>query len=159
MSSNALFEHIPHPHIPRNTNAIHEAELRVAGFNERLAVFLTKATSTMTCTYLFVCLALLAFPALSAWLGPLVGIYVVWLSQCFIQLVMLPVLSVGQGVLERKAELQADEQFDTTTKIYHDSKQIAAHLAAQDAELVKQTAMIAKLTERQDIHDSNKGTP
>ncbi len=128
----SLFKHTQHPHIPTNVNDTHKAEQATAGFNERLAIRLTRATGTMTCAYFFICLALLAFPALSVWLGPTVAIYVVWLSQCFIQLVMLPVLSVGQGVLGRKAELQADEAFATTIKTYHDIEQIAQHLSVQD---------------------------
>lgn len=141
-----LFEHTPHPHAPRNANAIHQAELAAANFNARLAVAITRGVSTMWCAYVFVCLAILGFPALSAWLGPLVAIYVVWFSQTFLQLVFLPVLSVGQGVLGRKQEIQGDEAYSIALKNEHDIAQIAVHLAVQDAELLKQTAILAKLT-------------
>lgn len=132
-----LFEHIPHPHIPQNPNAIHKAEQAMAGFNERLAVSLTKAVGTMACAYLFACLALLGFPALSAWLGPSVAIYVTWISQCFIQLVMLSVIMVGQRVQSRGQEIQADETHNIALKTAHDIAQIAEHLAKQDEVLAK----------------------
>ncbi len=144
-----LFKHKVHPHTPTNVNETHKAEQATAGFNERLAVKLTKATSTMLCAYFFVCLALLGFPALSAWLGPMVAIYVVWFSQTFLQLVFLPVLSVGQGVLGHHAELMADEQFKTTQRTYHDIEQVMHHLDAQDTAILAQTELITKLIEAQ----------
>jgi hypothetical protein len=49
---------------------------------------------------------------------------------------------VGQNVLGRKSELQADEAFNTTMKTYHDIEEIMQHLSAQDAELLKQSHMI-----------------
>ena len=52
---------------------------------------------------------------------------------------------VGQNVLGRKSELQADEAFNTTMKTYHDIEEIIQHLAAQDAVILKQTHMIIHL--------------
>jgi hypothetical protein len=46
---------------------------------------------------------------------------------------------VGQNVLGRKAELQAEEQFSTTMSTSHDIEQVMKHLSAQDAELVHLT--------------------
>ena len=132
-----LYTHVPHPHRPQNTNVQRKEEMRAAGFNQRLAVAITRMTGTMTCAYAFGLLALLGFPALSALFSPIVAIYVVWFSQTFLQLIFLPVLSVGQSVLNRKAELQADEQFNTTIKTYHDIEQIALHLDKQDSAILQ----------------------
>ncbi len=52
---------------------------------------------------------------------------------------------VGQNVLGRKSELQADEQFNTTQKSYHDIEQIMQHLSAQDDKILEQTRMIIHL--------------
>lgn len=131
-----LFQHTPHSHKPQNVNLLHKAELAMAGFNQRLAVSITKATGNMLCAYIFAFIALLGFPALSAWLGTFVAAYILWLSSEFIQLVMLPVLSVGQQVLGRHQELMAEEQFKTTQKIDHDIGQIREHLARQDKVLM-----------------------
>lgn len=133
----SLFEHKPHPHKPRNVNLIHQAEVAASGFNLRLAVAITKATGSMECAYVFALIALLGFPALSSWLGPVVALYILWLSSEFIQLVMLPVLSVGQQVLSRKSELQAEEAYQATLKSYHDIEQIMRHLDAQDERILE----------------------
>lgn len=148
MTNSHRFERILHHHEPRNMNAVHEAEIRAAGFHQRLAVGITEATGSMWTAYLFTFLALLGFPALSTFLGPVVAIYVIWVSQTFIQLVMLPVLSVGQNVLGRKSELMADEQFQTTTKTYHDIEQIMEHLDHQDAQMEIITKQLASVMER-----------
>ena len=65
-----------------------------------------------------------------------------WISQTLIQLVLLSVIMVGQRVLGRHQELQADEAFATTTKIYHDAEQMRLHLEKQDAELTKLTKLL-----------------
>lgn len=144
-----LFKRNAYPHIPGNVNEIHRAEQALAGFNERLAVKLTKATSTMTCAYIFTVIALIGLFGLFGWLNPFVFLLMTWVSQQFLQLVFLPVLSVGQGVLSRHQEIQADEAFNTTMKTYHDIEQIMQHLEAQDAELLRQTALLVTLVEAQ----------
>src|SRR6266700_8447924 len=58
---------------------------------------------------------------------------------------------VGQNVLGRKTELQADEQFRTTMSTYHDIEQIMQHLLAQDAELLRQAKMLIHLLEKNGI--------
>jgi hypothetical protein len=132
----SLYKHQPHLHTPRNVNHAHKEEQANAGLNQRIAVAITKMTGTMFCAYIFALLALLGFPALSVFFSPLVAVYIVWVSQTFIQLCMLPILSVGQSVLGRKAELQAEEQYKTTIKTYHDIEQIMLHLSAQDETLI-----------------------
>lgn len=144
----SLFDHTPHPHTPQNPNDTHKAEQAGASFNERLAVSLTRVVGTMTCAYFFACLALLGFPALSAWLGPSVAIYVTWISQCFIQLVMLSVIMVGQRVQSRGQEIQANEAYNVALKNAHDIAQIAEHLAVQDKELIEQTQILKEIKEQ-----------
>ena len=134
----SLYEHVPHPHQPHNVNCLIEAEHAVAGFNDRLAVWITQGLGSMACAYLFALLALIGFPGWHSTPQQ----YVQWVSQTFIQLTALSVLAVGQSILSRHAELMAEEQYQTTIKSYHDLEQIVAHLKAQDAELLKQTMML-----------------
>jgi hypothetical protein len=141
-----LFHHTRHPHTPRNVNELHKNEQEQSGINQRLAVTITRGTGTMFCAYVFALLALAGFPALVGILGPVVALYVVWLSQTFIQLCMLPILSVGQAVLGHHAELQATEQYDTTMHSYHDIEQIIQHLDEQDKELLRHTALLIEMT-------------
>lgn len=133
-----------HPHKPQNVNLLHGAELAAAGFNQRLAVTITKLTGNMWCAYLFLLLAILGFPGWHATANQ----YVQWFSQTTLQLVFLPVLSVGQNVLNRKQELQAEETFNTTMKSFHDIEQIMTHLSKQDDELLEQSRMIKAILEK-----------
>lgn len=77
---NIIYWHPHHPHVPRNPNTLHREEHQRSGFNQKLAVIITKMTGTMWAAYAFAFLAILGFPALAQWLGPLVAIYVIWLS-------------------------------------------------------------------------------
>ena len=141
----SLFQHTPFLHKPRNVNMQHKAEQEASGVNMRIAVGLTKSVGTMWTAYSFAVLAIVGLLAILGVLPPLVALLVVWASQTFIQLVMLPILSVGQNVLGRHAELMAEEQFKTTMNTYHSIEEIMQHLSAQDAELLRQTKMLIHL--------------
>jgi len=99
----SLFQHTPFLHKPRNVNMQHKAEQEASGVNMRIAVGLTKSVGTMWTAYSFAVLAIVGLLAILGVLPPLVALLVVWASQTFIQLVMLPILSVGQNVLGRHA--------------------------------------------------------
>lgn len=146
-----LYEHKPHPHTPQNVNEQHIQELQ--GLNTRIAIALTRGVGSMQTAYSFVVLALIGLLAILGLLPPIVALLVAWLSQTLIQLVLLPVIMVGQNVLNRKSELQAEEQFNTTQKSYHDIEQIVQHLNAQSEELLKQTAILIELQERRKDHE------
>ena len=73
---------------------------RVRATNAALAVSITNGVGTMWCAYVFAFLALLGFPGLHA--SPTQ--YVQWVSQTFIQLVLLAVIMVGQNVQGAQAE-------------------------------------------------------
>jgi uncharacterized membrane protein len=146
-----LFHHEPHQHQPRNVNLLHEAEQAASGFNTRVAVALTKGVGTMWTAYIFLVLAIIGLFGLLGWLNPFTFLLATWISQQFLQLVLLPVIMVGQNVLGRKAELLADEQFRTTMSTYHDIEQIMQHLSAQDAELLRHAKMLIHLLEKNGI--------
>lgn len=143
----ALYQHVAHPHQPRNVNEAHKAERRDGGFNQRLAVLLTRVVGTMPTAYIFAGIgvgSLIGVFTNNVFLAALFGSF----SSYFLQLVLLPVISVGQGVLSRHQELQADETYEATQRSFHDIEQVGHHLGAQDEELLKQTAMLAKLVEK-----------
>jgi len=70
---------------------------------------------------------------------------VLWLTSEFISLVLLPIIKVGQNILGKKSELQADEQFKATMSPYQDIESIMNHLDTQDAELLRHTKMLEDL--------------
>lgn len=138
-----LFEHHPHAHVPINVNEQQEQERQ--GINDQIAVLLTRTVGSMPTAYLFIVLAVIGLLGILGILSPIVALLVAWLSQTLIQLVLLPVIMVGQNVLNRKTELQAEEQFNTTKKTFEDILQIMNHLEVQDEELLKQTTMLIDL--------------
>jgi len=143
-----LYQHAPRPHAPKNANAVHQTEAPVTGMaavNQQVAVLLTAKVGSMWTAYVFTALALFGLLGVLAILSPSVYTLIAWLSQTLIQLVLLPVIMVGQNVLNRKSELQADEQFHAVLNTQHDAEQVMRHLAAQDAELLKQTALLTQL--------------
>ncbi len=131
----ALYEHKIHPHRPQNANWLH-AEQIAERFNTRLAVRLTRLVSAMPTAYLFTVLSLIGLFGLLGLLSPFVFLLTTWLSQQFLQLVFLPILAVGQNVLNQKQEIQSDETFSTTQKIDHDLTELRRHLDAQDAKIL-----------------------
>jgi hypothetical protein len=138
------FQHIPHPHIAarKKTGAPHTTDEHV-GFNGKIALTLTTIVGTMWCAYAFAVLALIALP--SAIQQGTVLALVSWLSQTFIQLVMLSVIMVGQNILSRASDKRADMTYQDADATFHESEQIQAHLLEQDAAINTLLDKIAKL--------------
>jgi hypothetical protein len=125
------FKHVPHPHIAkRKESGPPKTTDEHVGFNGKIALALTTIVGTMWCAYVFAVLALFALPsALQS--GSLLNI-IQWVSQTFIQLVMLSVIMVGQNILSRASDKRADMTYQDADATFHESEQIQAHLMDQD---------------------------
>jgi hypothetical protein len=111
-----------HPRPPKTTD-------EHVGFNGKVALILTTTVGTMWCAYAFGVLALVALPqALGGGLLPLIQ----WVSQTFIQLVMLSVIMVGHNILSRASDKRADMTYQDAEATFHEAQEIQAHLKAQD---------------------------
>lgn len=144
------FSHQPHPRIEERTQAgpPTTADEHV-GINGRIALALTGAVGTMWCAYAFAILALVVLPeAIGGGLLP----FVQWVSQTFIQLVMLSVIVVGQNILARASDKRAVMTYRDAEATFHEAGQIQAHLAVQDA------AMNALLEKVEALDPSNRRT-
>jgi hypothetical protein len=128
-----FYKHVPSPHFLKNVNRLHEAEQMAAGINTKIAIAITRGMGTMLCAYMFAAIALFGFPGFHSTIPQ----YVQWISQTFIQLTALSVLAVGQSVLSRHQELQAEEQFETSQHSFHDIEQIMLHLDKQDEAILQ----------------------
>jgi len=128
------FDHVRHPRIDARKTAGPPRTTDVPpSLNGRIAVVLTRIVGTMWCAYAFALLALVALPdALgSGGLLPLVQ----WVSQTFIQLVMLSVIMVGQNILATASDRRADMTYQDADATFHEAGQIQEHLKVQDAAL------------------------
>jgi len=135
------FEHHPSPRIAahRSLKPPKVADGQV-GFNGRVALTLTTVVGTMWCAYAFAVLALIALPA-ALGSGNLQTV-ISWVSQTFIQLVMLSVIMVGQNILGQAQDKRAEMTFKDADATFHEAEQIQLHLKAQDDAM---NALLAKI--------------
>ena len=137
------FEHVPHPRIAeRKKSGPPKTTDEHVGFNGKVALALTTVVGTMWCAYAFALLALVALPSA---LGGGLFAQIQWLSQTFIQLVMLSVIMVGQNILGRASDKRAEMTYKDADATFHESEQIQAHLSIQDAAVNELLDKVAKL--------------
>ncbi len=92
---------------------------RLGQFNMRVAVLITKSVGTMWAAYLFLVISLVSFPqALAAFLKGDTVTGVAWLSQSFLQLVLLPIIIVGQNVISAAQDARAEADHETLTALH-----------------------------------------
>ena len=125
------FEHTPHPRIAEHRKAgpPKTADEHV-GFNGKVAIIVTGVVGTMWCAYAFAVLALVALPSALKSGDPLQ--LVQWISQTFIQLVLLSVIIVGQNISSRASDKRAEMTYKDAEATFHEAEQIQAHLKVQD---------------------------
>jgi hypothetical protein len=104
-------------------------------FNATLAVKITKGVGTMSCAYAFAALAIVSLPS-AIKSGSAVTV-VSWISQTFLQLVLLSIIIVGQNVLAAAADKRAEATYEDGDAVLHTSMDIQRHLEAQDNEIEK----------------------
>ena len=108
-------------HLPRIVPVSHGREMvhgtnAVGRANAWLAVRITKAIGSMWCAYAFAGLALVSLPA-ALQSGDKV-IIVSWISQTFLQLVLLSVIIVGQNVQAASTEGRAEADHETLDAVH-----------------------------------------
>ena len=101
-----------------------------ARFNAWLAVKVTTGVGTMWCAYAFAALALVSLPSAIASHNAVT--LVSWISQTFLQLVLLSVIIVGQNVLAAAADKRSEATYNDADAVLHEAVMIQEHLAAQD---------------------------
>jgi hypothetical protein len=138
------FVHVPHPRIleRRKRGPAKVADQASPSFNGRLALIITGIVGTMWCAYAFAILALVVLPQAVA--SPL--LLVQWISQTFIQLVMLSILMVGQNIQGRAADQRAADTYKDAEAILQECLQLQAHLEAQDKVLDDVVQHLAKVS-------------
>ena len=130
---------------PKNVNVIHKSQL---GLQDKIAVALTTAVGTMYAVYFFIIV-------MAGWMlwqvhfaekpfDPYPFAFLLFLGN-IVQLLLMPLIMVGQNIQGRHAEIRAEEEFKTTESSYKDIEHILMHLDEQDKELLKQTKMLEEL--------------
>jgi Protein of unknown function (DUF1003) len=135
----SIYEYVRHPRAAELLlrPPIKTAQIRgvnhqnwIVRFNARFGLWITVIVGTMWCAYLFTLLALFALPD-----AVRQGTYyiVVWLSSSFLQLVLLPIIIVGQNIQAKAADKRAEETYKDAEAVLKESEEIQKHLLAQDA--------------------------
>jgi hypothetical protein len=115
----------------------------ISRFNTWLAVRVTDGVGTMWCAYAFAAPALVSLPAAIASRNPVV--LVSWISQTFLQLVLLSIIIVGQNVLAAASDKRAEATYEDADAVLHTALQIQDHLAVQDTEIEKILTQLTSL--------------
>jgi hypothetical protein len=133
--------------VPRHVTSHQVRELLmgtgpVGRFNNYLAVAITKSVGTMWAAYLFVLIALVSLPqALNAFLQGDTVTGISWLSQSFLQLVLLPIILVGQNVISASQDARAEADHETLTALHT--------INVRQLQLLERQEKILRLIERQ----------
>ncbi|MBK5261525.1 MAG: hypothetical protein JJE17_02990 [Peptostreptococcaceae bacterium] len=111
---------------------------KIFKLNAWLAVKITNAVGTMWCAYAFLILDLFMLPPVIKAASAMV--WVTYTAQTVLQLVLLPIIMVGQNVIQAQNEAKADTDHKTLTYL-------ATLQDEQMQELKLQTEMLIKLQE------------
>ena len=113
----------------------------IGRINTRLAVGITKIVGSMWCAYAFAILALISLPAAIRSHSPIV--IVAWIAQTFLQLVLLPIIIVGQNVQAAATDARAESDHATLLAIHT--------LTSEVHDIAQQQTKILKLLEERSI--------
>lgn len=93
--------------------------IKVKSFNKWFAAKITGMVGTMGCAYLFTLLALVSLPSVLE-SGNIIQI-ISWITQTFLQLVLLSVLMVGQNIMGEASERRSEETHEIV-KLSHEEQ-------------------------------------
>ena len=138
---------VPHPHKPVNPHQAVEARMN---FQDRLALLITGAVGTMYAVYVFAVFmtAWMLFQVISgkSAFDPFPFAFLLFMGN-IVQLLLMPLIMVGQNLQGRHSEARAEEEYKTVGKTFADLETVMRHLDAQDRELVRQSGLLVALVE------------
>lgn len=113
----------------------------MTNFNEWLGIRITNMVGTMWAAYAFAALALVSLPAAIATHSSVV--IVGWIAQTFLQLVLLSIIMVGQGLSARKTEQVIRETHDAVLREVAELRVVLQELQHLSREVQAQNSMPA----------------
>ena len=146
-----IFEYVPHPHLEHRKAAgppkVRDSVAEVHGtgfmgkFNAAFGLRITVIVGTMWAAYVFAAIALISLPDNIHSTQNLI----LWISSSFLQLVLLPIIIVGQNIQARAADKRAEATYNDAVAVLEEARNIQHHLMAQDAEITRILEELAKL--------------
>lgn len=146
MEKTSLLDYLPLRYKPVNVNVKHKQTL---GFQDRIALIITTAVGTMYAVYIFALF-------MAGWMlwqtyflqkpfDPYPFAFLLFMGN-IVQLLLMPLIMVGQNLQGRHSEIRAEEEFKTTESSYKDIEKILIHLDQQDKQMQKQLELILDLS-------------
>jgi hypothetical protein len=139
------YRHLIHPHTKEVLDGIAKptkvndhrlkGKTGFARFNAKIGLLITLAVGTMICAYIFGLIALVSLP--SAIKSHSVIVIVAWIAQTFLQLVLLPIIIVGQNIQAAASDKRAEDTYKDAEAVLHEAVEIQKHLAVQDAAITE----------------------
>jgi hypothetical protein len=127
-----------HPQVIHPKDLVSKELKGITKFNYWIAVKITNGVGTMWCAYAFLIIDLFMLPPVIQ--AHSVMVWVTYIAQTVLQLVLLPIIMVGQNVIQEQNESKADTDHKTLTYL-------ATLQDEQMQELKNQTAILLKLEE------------
>ena len=125
----AAKRHVPRLVMSRDVHAQVHGTGPLGRINTALALAITKSVGTMWTAYAFALLALISLPAALA-SGQTIVI-VSWIAQTFLQLVLLPIIIVGQNVIQAANDARAEADHETLAAVHRLTLEVHAINEAQ----------------------------
>jgi hypothetical protein len=139
-----VYEYVQHPCTTLHLTGRAPKPVKVndgrVGLNGRIGLLITTLVGTMICGYVFAIIALISLP--SAITSHSLTVIIAWISSNFLQLVLLPVIIVGQNLQAKASDQRAVNTYEDAEAVLHEAIQIQQHLAAQDAALARLIAAV-----------------
>ncbi len=120
-SLDELMAHIPQLVQTKHVRAAVQGGGALGRINAAIAVRITKVVGTMYCAYFFTLIALVALPTVIK--AGSATVLINWISANFLQLVLLPIIIVGQNVISAAQDKRAEADHKTLTALHQMSKQ------------------------------------
>jgi len=118
----------PNEHVVHPKELIKKEQAGITKFNTSLALKITNGVGSMWSAYLFGLLSLTSLPAILVTINPHLKpdfpkwiiaasmiTLIAWISQNFLQLVLLPIIMVGQNVIQGQQDAKAESDHKTLT--------------------------------------------
>jgi type VI protein secretion system component VasK len=134
------YKYAPHPRAEERKSAgpvktIDQRKLDhpnpIVRLNARVGLRITVIVGTMWCAYVFAGIALISLPDNVHRTQDLI----LWISSSFLQLVLLPVIIVGQNIQAKAADKRSEETYKDADAVLHEAREIQKHLMAQDEQI------------------------
>jgi len=119
---------------------INEAHKDGLTIGEKISKFITDKVGTIGCAIIFCAIAFISLPA--AIISKDALVIVAWIAQTFLQLVLLPIIMVGQNIQSKHSEILAQATYDNdiemhehVNEVHEDIKNILEIIKAKEEEI------------------------